>query len=375
MTEKEFSEIRRRFNIKKTNISYIRGCYVNEKKEIISEFNQFFGTLPEDESEEILAVIKRTLSGAVGKNLVDIEFSNQQVMDSEEHKLLMDLKNSELKDDDAVQKLYKSITQTISMEERYLILLTFDKYDIPSYSKDDIKLDDSSEVFSYVICSICPVKLRKPALGYYTQENIFHNTKSDWVINSPELGFMFPAFDDRQTNIYNAVYYTKDTTVSHEEFIDTIFKTEIPMPAAEQQETFNRILEEAVSEECNYEVVQNVHGKLSSMIAEHKASKVEEPLVISKGMMKGVLTQCGVAPERVMEFEEKYDDSFGEKTELNPKNIIDTKKFEVCTPDVTIKVKPEYSSMVQTKVIDGIKYILIRAGDNVEVNGVSINIE
>ena len=161
MTEKEIAEIRRRFNIDKTNIQHIRGCYVNENKEIISDFNQFFGTMPRDESEKLLAIIKKTLSGTVGKNLIDIEFSNQQVIDSPEHRLLMTLRDSELSDDEAADELYKQIIGSYSTEDKFLILLTYEKYDVPSYSKDDIKLEDTDNIFSYIICCVCPVKMTK----------------------------------------------------------------------------------------------------------------------------------------------------------------------------------------------------------------------
>ena len=250
MTEKEIAEIRRRFNIDKTNISNIRGCYVNENKEIISEFDQFFGTVPREEAEEILAIIKKTLSGTLGKNLIDIEFSNQQVIDSDEHKLLMNLKNSELKDDEAVSEIYKHIIQSIDFEGKYLILLTCDKYDVPVYAKDDVKLEDTSEVFTYILCSICPVKQTKPALSYYVHENCFRNIATDWIISAPELGFMFPSFDDRQSNIYNAVYYIRNSSENYEDFVAEIFNTDIPMPADTQKEIFNAILEETVSEDC-----------------------------------------------------------------------------------------------------------------------------
>lgn len=275
MTEKEISEIRRRFNIDKTNISCIRGCYVNENKEIISDFNQFFGTIPRNEAEELLTIIKKTLSGTIGKNLIDIEFSNQQVIDSDEHKLLMRLRDSALNDDEAVAELFAGIIRSLMLEGKYLILLTFDKYDVPSYSKDDIKIEDSSEVFSYLVCAVCPVKMTKPALSYYVNENQFRNISVDWIINTPELGFMFPAFDDRQSNIYNALYYSKSPAENHEELVEAIFKTEIPMPAAAQKEIFNSILEETVSEDCSYEVLQTVHEQLSSMITEHKERKEE----------------------------------------------------------------------------------------------------
>lgn len=375
MTEKEVAEIRRRFNIDKTNIKCIRGCYVNENKDIISDFNQFFGTMPKDESEEILAIIKKTLSGTLGKNLIDIEFTNQQVIDSDEHNLLMKLKDSELDDDEAVAELYQKIIRSLVIEGKYLILLTLDSYDVPSYSKDEVKLEDSAEVFKYVLCSICPVKMTKPALSYSVNENEFKNIKTDWIISNPEIGFMFPAFDYRQSNIYNALYYSKDSSDNHEEFVTEIFNSDIPMPAETQKEIFNSILEEAVSEECSFEVVQTVHEQISAMVEEHKANKEEEPLVLSKRNVTDVLEYCGVDEEHINTFAEKYDSEFGADMQLSPKNIVDVKKFEVSTPDVTIKVNPERKDLVQTKIIDGVKYIMIRADESVEVNGVNISIK
>lgn len=375
MTEKEVAEIRRRFNIDKTNIKCIRGCYVNENKDIISDFNQFFGTMPKDESEEILAIIKKTLSGTLGKNLIDIEFTNQQVIDSDEHNLLMKLKDSELDDDEAVAELYQKIIRSLVIEGKYLILLTLDSYDVPSYSKDEVKLEDSAEVFKYVLCSICPVKMTKPALSYSVNENEFKNIKTDWIISNPEIGFMFPAFDYRQSNIYNALYYSKDSSDNHEEFVTEIFNSDIPMPAETQKEIFNSILEEAVSEECSFEVVQTVHEQISAMVEEHKANKEEEPLVLSKRNVTDVLEYCGVNEEHINTFAEKYDSEFGADMQLSPKNIVDVKKFEVSTPDVTIKVNPERKDLVQTKIIDGVKYIMIRADESVEVNGVNISIK
>lgn len=374
MNEKEIAEIRRRFRPDKSNITRIRGCYVNDQREIVSEFNQSLFSMPREESEELLAILKKTLSGTIGKNLIDIEFATQQVLEGEEHKLLMALKNSSLDDDNAVQDFYGRVIQTLNMEGNYLIVLASDKYDVPFYAKDGKKQDDSSEVFSYFLCSICPVKLTKPALGYYAFENRFRNITADWCVSAPELGFMFPAFDDRSANIYNAVYYSRDISENHKEFVDTVFKTEIPMPAAAQKETFQSILGDTVADDCSFEVVQAVHGQLSEMIEEHKANKEDDPLVISKKTVKSVLESCGVSQSHVTAFEEKYDSEFGVNTEISPRNIIDTKQFEVRTPDVTIRVNPERSDLVQTRIIDGAKYIVIRADEGVEVNGVNINI-
>ena len=216
--------------------------------------------------------------------------------------------------------------------------------------------------------------MTKPALSYSVNENEFKNLKTDWFIGNPDLGFMFPAFDYRQSNIYNALYYTKDSADSHEEFTSEIFHSEIPMPAQAQKELFQSILEESVSEECSYDVMQNVHEQISAMVEEHKVNKEEEPLTLSKRNMTDVLEYCGVDEEHINSFAEKYDSEFGADAQINPKNIVDVKKFELSTPDITIKVNPERKDLISTRIIDGVKYIMIRAEENVEVNGVNINI-
>ncbi|HHV31678.1 DUF4317 domain-containing protein [Caproiciproducens sp. LBM24188] len=374
MNEKEIAEVRRRFRPDKSNITRVRGCYVNDKREIVTELNQSLALMPQEESEELLTILKKTLSGTLEKNLINIEFATKQVLEGEEHQLLMALKDSALEDDAAVREFYNRVIQSLNMEGHYLILLACDKYDVPYYTKDGEKQDDSTEVYSYFLCSICPVKPTKPALGYYVSENTFRNITADWVVSAPELGFLFPAFDDRSANIYNALYYSRNIAENHEEFVDTVFKSEIPMPAAAQKETFQSILSDTVAEDCSLDVVQAVHEQLSEMIEEHKANKEADPLVISKETVKGVLESCGIPEARVTAFEEKYDTEFGANTEISPRNLIDTKQFEIHTPNVTIRVNPERSDLVETRIINGVKYILIRADEGVEVNGVNIHI-
>lgn len=375
MNRKEISEIRRRFNLDKNAISCIRGCYVNDKREIVSMFNRPLMSFPQEEAEKYLAIFRRTLAGVPGRNLVDMVFRPDQVMDGEEHRLLTAMRNTALKVEEGVQAFYQKVIDSLEMEGNYLILLTHDAYDVPFRSRDDLKVDDASEeVFDYILCSICPVKLTKPALSYFASDNEFHDREQDWVVASPELGFMFPTFDDRAANIYNALYYTRDTATMHDEFISAIFNTDAPMPAAEQKETFQALLEDAIGDDLSYEVVQTVHEQIRSMIEEQKSDKEAEAPVVSKHEVKAMLENCGVPEERVTAFEEKYDADFGATIELGAQNIVDERKFEVRTPDVVIQVNPERSDLVETRVIDGFKYILIRADEGVEVNGVNINI-
>lgn len=375
MNEKEIGELRRRFRPEKSNITHVRGCYVNEKREIVSQFDQSLAMMTQTETEEILAILRRTLSGTLGKNLIDVSFDTSQVVDSDEHKLLMALRQSALQDENAVQEFFFRVTQSLVMEGNYMILLVHDAYDVPFRSADGFQQEDaSSEVYSYMLCSICPVKMTKPALSYYAHENRFYNRDADWIISPPELGFLFPAFDDRCANLYTSLYYTRNAGENHQEFVDTIFRQEIPMPAEAQKETFDDLLGQALAEECSLEVVQSVHEQLCDKIEAHKQNKEEEPLTLTKRQVSEVLSDSGVSEERVAAFEEKFDASFGAEAALSPRNLVDARRFKVCTPDVTIQVNPERSDLVETRLIGGVRYILIRAEEGVEVNGVDIQI-
>ena len=375
MNEKEIAEIRRRFRPEKSNITRVRGCYVNDKKEMISQFSQSLALTDAEEAEQILGCLKRALSGIPGKNLIDITFSTQQVVDSDEHRLLMALRDSSLEDEEAVSEFYRRVIDALSLDSHYMILLAHDTYDVPYRSRDGEKQEDaSSEVFSYILCSICPVKMTKPALSYFASDNLLHNRTADWILSPPQLGFLFPAFDDRCANLYNALYYSRDPAESHEELTSALFRCEIPMPAQEQKESFDALLETTLRDDCSFEIVQAVHEQLNGMIQEHKESKNPEPLTISATGMKHILENCGATGEQTETFTQQYEEVFGADTELSPRNLVE-KKLELKTPDVTIQVKPGGEDLVETRVINGIKYILIRADSGVTVNGVDVRIK
>ncbi len=377
MIEKEVAELRRRFRADKSNITHVRGCYVNANREIISEFYQPITMLGQEEGEMLLAILRKTLSGALGKNLMDIEFSTQQVAVGEDHKLLMALRNSRLEDTKALHAFYEKVIPSLNMEDNYLILLAYDAYDVPYRSKDGEKQDDASaDVFKYILCAICPVKLTKAALSFSANENCFGHLNPGWAISAPETGFLFPAFDERSTNLYNALFYTKDPGCSQAAFADTVFRAQPIMPATVQMESFQSMLGDTLDDECSYSVVQAVHDSFCALIEEHKTEKIEEPLKVSKRTVGKILTASGVGEARVKAFDERYDEVFGEDTALPPRNLLDTKRMEIKVPDdVVIRVESNRSDLVETRVIDGKKYILIRADNAVEVNGVSIQIQ
>ena len=375
MNRMEIAEIRRRLNVDKNAVSRVRGCYVNEKREIVADFDRPLLSMPREEAEKYLALFRRTLAGVPGRNLIDVEFRPDQVMEGEAHGLLMSLNNTALSVHAGVQTLYRRIIDALELEGNYLILMLHDAYDVPFRRADANKVDViSEEVFQYILLAVCPVKLTKAALSYCPEDNEFHPLDPDWVVAPPELGFLFPGFDDRATNIYAALYFTRDAANLHPEFIDAVFNAEAPMPAPEQREVFQAVLEEALDEELSYDVVQTVHETLRERLEEHDRDRTAEPLEISRREVVNLLESCGVPDEKLAAFEEKYDAEFGESAPLRAANVVERRKFEVRTPDVVVHVNPERSDLLETRVIDGRKYILILADEGVEVNGVNINI-
>ena len=299
MNEKEVAEIRRRFKPEKSAVTHVRGCYVSAQGEVVSHFDQSLALMPQEEGENLMNLLRKTLSGGLGRNLLNLSFSTAQVVDSPEHKLLMALRDSQLQDQGAVEAFFQQVAASFRLEDiGYLILLAYDSYDVPYRGKDGGSLEDASEtVYSYILCSLCPVKETKPVLSYRVPENLFRNREVDWVIAPPEAGFLFPAFDDRCANLYEALYYTKNTGESHQELVDTLFRQELPPPADVQKETFQSLLTETLGEDCSLDVVQSVQSRLVGMMAQHKEDKDPEPLVLSKGALDMVLSTSGVEEE------------------------------------------------------------------------------
>ncbi len=374
MTEKELREIKMRFRPERSNIPRIVGCFVNGNGQIVSKISQALALGDSVVTEMLLKVMKKSLSGSLGTNLTDVSFTTKQVSESEEHKLLMRVRDSGLKDTEALDQFYSKVIECTKFEGNFVILLANDVYDVPKKHSDG-EGDDSYTQFSYIVCAICPIKESAEALAFREADSLFHSAAATSLLSSPEIGFMFPAFDDRATNIYGALYYTRSLSDSHPDFTEKIFGTEAPMPPKAQKATFSGVLTEALSDECSYEVIRSVHAQIAEMVEVHKESHDPEPLTVTKATVKSVLEYCGVAEDAVERVGEAFDESFGKNAALTPKNIITTNKYEVTMPEVSVKISPEHRDAVSTETRNGEKYLLIKVTGPVEVNGIGIAFE
>lgn len=371
MIKQEISEIKKLFTQRKCSITRICGCYVDGEKNKKTELKQAFLALPEEEMFKYLEILRKSLSGTLGKNLLTLEFPLATESAGGTQEFLLRLRDSKLKDDVLLEEYYDKIIETYEYVGNYLILVIHDVYDVPGRTSDGIDMDDASdEVYEYILTCICPVNLSKPGLSYNAEENNFQTRIRDWVVDLPETGFLFPAFNDRCADIHSTLYYSKDAEELKEEFVDQLLGCPMPLSAGGQKETFQALIEETLGETCDIEVVKNIHDKLNEMVEEHK--EIPEPLVLDKNEVKTLFAGSGVSNEKLAEFDRCYDETAGEKTSLLVNNVYNARSFEVKTPDVVIKVKPERTDLVATQIINGRECLVIELGSNVEVNGITV---
>lgn len=373
MTRKELNEIKSQYTLEDCGILRLCGCYVDGERNKITQFNENFLNLPEEEKHKYFDIFKKTLSGTPGKNLVDMKFNVDAYADEGARTFLMNLRDSGLKDDKLLDEFYDRIINNYSYVGNYLILLINQMYDIPAVTTDNIEMEDASdEVYSYILCSICHVNLSKPGLGYDEEDNNFHDKKQNHMVDVPDVGFLFPAFNKRSADEDMTLFYTKDVSEFEDGLIDCLLDCAVPLPAKQQKETFTSLVSEALGEEADLEVVKNIHENLEQII-EEKKQESPAPVMLDKTEMKDLLEKSGVKEEKLENFEEHFEMAAGEHGKLVASNVSSGKKFEVKTPDVVIKINSDKTDIVSTQVIDGRQCLVIQIDERLEVNGISVN--
>ena len=371
MNKKEIAEIKKQFTQERCAITRICGCYVDGEKNKKTELKEAFLSLPEEEMFKYFAIFRKALSGTVGKNLLTMEFPLASEEAGGTQDFLMQLRASSLKDENLLEEFYDKIIENYYSVENYLILLIHAVYDIPGKSSDGEEMFDASdEVYDHILCCICPVTLSKPGLSYDEESNAFHTRICDRVVNMPDIGFLFPAFHDRSTDVHSLLYYAAKPEELRMEFVEPVLGCNLPLSAGDQKETFHTIVEETLGDACDYEVVKNIHEKLNEMIEEKKDEP--DPVVLDRAEVKRLLEYSGVEEEKLSSFEEKYEEAAGTDTCFVASNVANTRQFEIKTPDVVVKVSPDRMDLVETKVINGRKCLVISLDNSVEVNGITV---
>lgn len=372
MNKKEILEIRRQFTPENCAITRICGCYVDHEKEKKSELKKAFLSLPEEEAFKYFDIFRHTLSGTLGKNMINMEFPLEQELSGGTQEFLLKLRDSRLEDDLLVEEFYNKVIESYDYPENYYIILIHAVYDVPGKASDGEEMFDASDtVYEHLMCSICPVNLSKAGLSYNAHTNNIEDRIRDWVVDMPVKGFLFPAFTDRASNVHQVLYYSKKPEELSPDFISNVLGSEIPLSAGDQKTSFQAIVSDTLGTSCDYETIRNIHDNLNEMLEE--AKEAPEPLELSRPDIKRLLERSGASEEQMSAFDREFEDVMGEQKTVLASNIASTRTFQIETPDVIVKVNPERSDLVETREIDGRRCLVIAIDDHLEVNGIEIH--
>lgn len=371
MNKTEISEIRKLFNKDSYRIDSLAACYVGIEKEKTFVIKEALSSLSEEELLSHLSIFHKCLGGTLGKNLINMEFPLDTEFGEGQQKFLLNLRNSGLKDEEILEKFFDLIIANYPSNDKCYIVAIHGNYDVPGRGKDGKELEDASEIiYEYILCAICPVKLSKGALGYDSVANRIGERIRDWVVEAPEKAFLFPSFNDREPDIHSFLYYTKKAEELFPEFVDVVFGTASPLSPETQSETFNSLITETIGDEISLETLQRMQENITEVIELNK--EIPEPVGLNSYEMKELLVRSGAAKEKLDNFEATFNELAGEKAVIIANNLPAMKGLKIKAPDIEIKVKPESTSLISHKMVDGVLSIVIPAGDGVEVNGIPV---
>ncbi|WP_294125020.1 DUF4317 domain-containing protein [uncultured Clostridium sp.] len=316
MIKKDILELKKRFKKDHCTFTKMCGCYVNGEKNILLKFRETFLNLEEDDYFKYLEIAKKVLSGTIENNILELNFELNEEHVNEKQLEFMKLKNSQLKDDLLLDDFYNSIINNYDYEGNFLILIFHDAYDIITKTKDNTKLDESEEVYEYILCAICPVELSKAGLRYFEEENSIKSRTRDWVVEAPSNGFVFPAFINRTTDVNSIMYYTKNAKDTHPELMENVLGCPSKQTNTEKKETFNDILRDALGpdEKKSDHFFMEIQESLNNKIEEHNIihEDSETPIFLTDEVIQDILNESGVPDEITTKIEKSYAESFGD---------------------------------------------------------------
>lgn len=414
MNKKDILELKKRINKTDCSITKLCGCYVDSNKNKVLTLSETFLNLNDDEFYKYLDLARKCLSGTIDNNILQLEFPLEEEAPGGRQQFLMGIKESGLKNEELLERFYDLVIEHYDYVGNYLILLFKDAYDVITKTNDGLKLDESEEVFDYLLCAICPVTLSKPGLGYREAENRIGARIRDWVVGAPDTGFIFPAFSDRSSDIHSLIYYIKDAKDSRPEFVENVLGCGSRRTATQQQQIFSSIVKQALAPEREdgeevllqfQESFQDIAFSEEDEIAEEK-----EPVMLTNELVDELLAEHGIQGDAARHIKENVSREFESEPPVL-RHLIDEKALEKNARkkeeehlrmqvqqlqkelasqnfglpaekdetlsdteyDVLLRVKPEKAALIKSEMIDGQKCLIIPVGENEQVNLNGVN--
>ncbi|WP_455009427.1 DUF4317 domain-containing protein [Oribacterium sinus] len=371
MDKKGIAEVKKCFKKEDCRIDRMVSCFVNEEGEVISRFSDSFYALEDKELFKYCELFKQSLSGKLGRNLYTLAFPLEEEKEGGKQQELYQLLQSELKEEALYDAFFDKIRKDYPIPGKHLLLLAHGVYDVPKKTTDGLVLEDASEnVYSFLLFALCPVSLLKEGLCFDQQSDSFISRSEDFVVQKPEISFLYPAFHDRGSDIHELLYRCKKREDSLDSLPETLFGTPLPMGEKQQKNCFSKLVEEILQEDCTFENVRLLQEELAEL--QNKENEEEREQSLPKNQVKALLEKAGATEEQLLNFSSLYEEELGEKNEsLFLENLADN-TLRLDSENLHLRIKNEVSAILESRIIDGKEYLLLPISDNLECNGISI---
>ena len=375
MNKKEIAEIRKNFSddCGFFTVGHVLSAFVDSEKNLKYKSNRLYNTLPAEESELIMIILKKVLIGQIGKNLLEYQFPKEAYEEGNSQYLLYNVMKSKLLDDELADKFLNTIVEKMEYVSTYAIFSAHCTYNVLRKNKNDDFGEEADLEYNFVITAICPVNIRMDGLIFDDEINeIVKKPSSDRIVEMPSDGFLFPVFSDRTPDVNGVMYYTKNAKKPNTSIVDELLGCEFVMSCQSEKATFHSILNNVVADELDYSMITTVNEKIQEIV-DQNSHETEIP-TIDKTRLSSILWEAGVSQEKLEHLPKVYETALGNKT-LTAVNLVD-KKTVVSVPSITVNITRDGVDKVKTEQINGKKHLIIDLEDpEISINGISAVIE
>lgn len=195
-------ELTRRMTPSRNCFGRVAGSFRDSEGNDDGTFNTFFLGLKEKDRDKQLSIAKSIPFAKTNEEIKEYKFPGESKKSVEVYKLLTALNVCELKNDALLETFYDYIGDRYYSETEYAIYIYHGTYDIPAKGKDKEWLEGGEEVYSFIICAICPLINGEPL--------------------KPECGFLYPSFANRTSDPFHIAVYDATPDDPHMEFVSEI---------------------------------------------------------------------------------------------------------------------------------------------------------
>lgn len=368
MNKNEIIEIGNQLSFGKCPMSTICGCYVDSEKGMMSPFRKDFLYGEKSEISQYLKIFKKIFSGKLGVNLFNINFDRSNLQ-GDAYILIRLLYDSELRDQNLLNMFYKKIISSYEKGD-YLILLMYSKYDIPEKVTRSKKSSGfTNETYSYMLHCICPLKLSLSKLIYGKIENIISNQCRNWKIEMPVLGYLYPAFNERSSDTNSLLFYQKKSDGDGSNFVEQFFGTTLPLSIEEQRQALEQLVCKVLGQ-WDYDNFIKIREAIEMAVEEKRLLK--QPLFLEKEKLWDILVKAGATEEKIVLFDQIFEEVCGQRYGLYVDGIVEVKKIEIENSEMEISFSPQKLRLLTIEQRNGEAFLVIPTDREIKINGFNI---